>query len=335
MLLKWTFEKLQIEALKYKTKGEFMKGNRAAHSAAKKRSYYALICSHMPDHMDQSGENNPFFKWTKEELQKRANKYLNRREFEKYDSGAYQAAHKRGYFDELCTHMSPSKTKTYTLEQLIIEADKYSTLCEFRKGSYGAYLTAHKRGLIDTIRKKMPPSPNKAYTLEEILLESRKYNSRNEFAKESPSIYNAVRKKGKNFLDKACSHMKRPSISSPEKAILEEVQKYFPNAKKFRATKLKIPRKSYIKILEVDILIPELKKAIEYDGGWHHSFEGLKRGHPTWKEEDIKSYHEIKDKAFLALGIEIFHIKEQEWKRNKEDCIKRCLIFLGISDLCI
>jgi hypothetical protein len=78
-------------------------------------------------------------------------------------------------------------------------------------------------------------------------------------------------------------------------------------------------------------LVSELGLAIEYDGRYHHSLEGLKRGHPTWKLEHLKRYHEIKDAAFLALGIKIHHVKDKEWRKNPQNCIRGCLEFLGIS----
>ena len=79
----------------------------------------------------------------------------------------------------------------------------------------------------------------------------------------------------------------------------------------------------------MDILVEELGKAIEYDSTRFHSFEGLKRGHPTWPDEDIKNYHQIKDNAFLELGIKVLHVTQDEWYKNKEACIQRCLEFLG------
>ena len=46
--LKWTKELLIEEALKYKTKWEFVKGNLGAYDAAHKRGLLKEICSHMP-----------------------------------------------------------------------------------------------------------------------------------------------------------------------------------------------------------------------------------------------------------------------------------------------
>ena len=47
-----------------------------------------------------------------------------------------------------------------------------------------------------------------------------------------------------------------------------------------------------------------------------------------WSDEDIRNYHEIKDSWFASNGIQILHIKEEDWIQDKEACIKKCLDFL-------
>lgn len=276
-------------------------------------------------------------KRTFEDLRERALRYFTRGEFQEKDFNAYQIASKRKIIDEICSHMPRHVDQSnnnnpnfkWTLVDLQLEADRYPDRGSFKKGSPKQYDSACSRGLLDTICVNMPRPSNKAYTVEELISIIKKYSTIEEFRRERSGAYAvAVRR---TDWEEISSHMKRPSISSPEKTILEEVLKYFPEAKKFRAKKLKISGKEYIKTLEVDILVKELGKAIEYDGGWHHSFEGLKRGHPTWLDEHLAKYHEIKDGAFLELGIEILHIKQDEWKKDRQACISKCLIFLGVS----
>jgi hypothetical protein len=278
---KRTLKDLHIKALKYKTRGELQKYDFNTYQIIVKRKLLDKICSHMPKRIDQSGKNNPRFKWTKEKIQKEANKYKTRKDFKKNSSRAYNAACDKKILNQVCKKMLPVSNRPYTLAEIKQEALKYKTIKDFRSNNVSLYSIAWKRGVLDQI----------------------------------------------------CSHMIRAKISSPEKTILEEIKKYYPNAKKFLAKKLNIIDKSYIKKLEIDILIPELNKGIEFDGRYHHSFEGLKRGHPTWKEEDIKNYHQIKDDAFENLGIKILHIKENDWRKNSKDCIKKCLNFLK-GDLC-
>ncbi len=97
--------------------------------------------------------------------------------------------------------------------------------------------------------------------------------------------------------------------------------------------KVKIPNKSYIKGFEIDIFVPELNKGIEFDGKYHHSFEYMRVDpkRAKWSDNDIHNYHEIKDAWFASKGIQILHIKEEDWNKNKELCVKRCLKFLNIS----
>ncbi len=91
--------------------------------------------------------------------------------------------------------------------------------------------------------------------------------------------------------------------------------------------------KPHIKGFDIDIYIPELRKGIEFDGTYWHSFSGLSRSRIDWPHEDIENYHQIKDKYFLSKGIHAFHVIEEDWIINKEKCIKECLEFLNAKEL--
>lgn len=280
MRKKRTFEDLHERALRYKTRGEFQKNDFNAYQIACKRgkNFFDKVCSHMPDRVDQSGENSPVFKWSIKKIQAEADKHPDRATFKKKGSKAYNAACDRGILETICKNMPDASNKAYTRIELDILAKDYLTISDFREVHPGPYSVAVKR----------------------------------------------------DDWDEISFHMKKPTISIPEKAILEAVQKYFPEAKKFRANKLKIPGKEYIKSLEVDVLVKSLGKGIEYDSERFHSLEGLKRGHPTWPEEHVQRYHEIKDEVFKSLGVDILHITQKEWKRDKQACIDKCLKFLGV-----
>lgn len=69
---------------------------------------------------------------------------------------------------------------------------------------------------------------------------------------------------------------------------------------------------------ELDIFIPDLKIAIEFDGTYWHQ-EGVTK--PI-------GYHDRKDQMCHNRGITIYHIKESDWDRNKDevkDVIKKLL----------
>lgn len=272
-------------------------------------------------------------KRTFEELKEESLKYSRRVDFAKGNPSAYNAARKTSNFDEICSHMGPSLRRAPTLEELIKEALIYRTRGEFKKNSPNKYKIASKRTDFDQICQHMGESLRKSRTDFELHKEAMKYESRIDFIKGSHNQYEVARQRGPDFLNLICSHMKYPTISSPERTILEEIRKHFPEASKFRATKLKISGKPHLKWLEVDILVKSLGRAIEYDSERYHSFESLKKGHPTWPIDDVEEYHEIKDFVFLSLGIKILHIKEKEWNVDHRACIDKCLVFLR-GDLC-
>jgi len=120
-------------------------------------------------------------------------------------------------------------------------------------------------------------------------------------------------------------------VSKGELELSNIIRGVYPDVKKKRDGKVKIENKPHIKGFEIDIYIPALKKGIEYDGKYYHSFERM-RADPDkalWSDDDIRNYHKFKDDWFLSLGIKILHIKEEEWDLDKESCIKRCLDFLA------
>ena len=61
-----------------------------------------------------------------------------------------------------------------------------------------------------------------------------------------------------------------------------------------------------IKPLELDIYLPDDKLAIEYNGLYWHSFNSV--------ETENKDYHLIKTEKCKELGIQLFHIFENEWQ---------------------
>jgi len=96
----WTLEKLVEVAAKFTTRGDFRKGASDAYQAARKRGLLDQICSHMAP--SKTGK-----KWNKAATSLEASKYLHRSDFENGSSGAYDAALKNSWLDEVCCHMSP------------------------------------------------------------------------------------------------------------------------------------------------------------------------------------------------------------------------------------
>lgn len=61
--------------------------------------------------------------------------------------------------------------------------------------------------------------------------------------------------------------------------------------------------------LELDVYLPEINKAIEFNGDYWHSFDLSKK------------HDEIKKKECEKLDIDLLVVKEYDWKNNKESCL--------------
>ena len=97
----WTKEHCAEEAKKYSTRTQFQRMASGAWNAANKKGWLDEICSHMEIRWQR--------KWdTKEKCAKEAQKYTSRTDFQRYSSGAWNAANKHDWLDEICSHM-----KTY------------------------------------------------------------------------------------------------------------------------------------------------------------------------------------------------------------------------------
>lgn len=268
-------------------------------------------------------------RWTNEELLLEALKYQTRSEFAKESPYAYNALRKEKLLDKACSHMI-GKLHFWKNEELRVEALKYKTRYEFQLGSRNAHAAAQRRGILDQICSHMK-SIFIFWAFEELEKEASKYNSRREFEIKGNSAYQASGRMG--ILDRICKHMQTPrGTSSLEKELMSRIKKQHPSAKKFKDTRVTIEGKPYIKGFELDIKLGN--KAIEFDGEYWHSFNGLRKGRnkKNWPIEDLHNYHQIKDEYFLSQGIQVLHIKEEDWNLNKESCIKRCLEFLGNSN---
>lgn len=285
----WKFEELQEEALKYKTRAEFAKKNTGAYLSSKRRGFYDQITSHMPIRVDQSKENNPNSFWTLDKLIEEALKFKSKKEFRKGNPAAYLAATRNKDYHKISSHM-PKK------------------ICI--KGSN---------------------NPNYVWTSEMLSEEALKYKTRGEFQKNNPSaLYTAWKRQ---LLNQICSHMKDSGNSSiAEINIFDRVQDFYPKTQKLRDRKVKIENMPNIKGFDLDIYVPELRKAIEFDGLFFHSIKGLKWGRSKWSDEELQGYHEFKDNWFTTKGIQILHIKEKDWIDNREKCIDKIEEFLGITN---
>jgi len=94
----WNREKLQEEANKHKTRGEFRKNKSAYSAALSKKLIDELFKNHSNNGFDIKVNKKGY--WTFDRLQEEANKYITRGEFQKKSTG-YKIAYKNRLIDEL------------------------------------------------------------------------------------------------------------------------------------------------------------------------------------------------------------------------------------------
>ena len=320
MNTKWTYDKLQKEALRFKNKGAFYEKSGSAYAIALRRKILDQICSHM---------ENRLIHWTINSAKKEALKYKTRGEFAINSPNAYNWSRKNGSLEQICSHMKAMYIY-WTNEMLQEKALLYKTRSAFEKSDFHAYTTSLNRGVMDEICSHMA-NLYIYWTSDSLLLEALKYSTRTEFARKSSSAYNIAL--SRNILNEICKHMKLikggPSIAERELFML--IKSFHPTTKKTRDRKVNIVGKPYIKGFEIDIFIPELNRGIEFDGKYHHSFKYMRADNRKnlWSDDDIRNYHEIKDSWFASKGIQVLHIREEDWIKDKEACIKHCFEFLS------
>lgn len=103
----------------------------------------------------------------------------------------------------------------------------------------------------------------------------------------------------------------RPTTSGPEK----EIANYLENILGYEII---TSDRKLIKPYELDIYIPELNTAIEFNGDYWHSIE----------QKDIE-YHQRKSLMALRNGIRLIHIYEYEWNANKNELLARLCSMLN------
>ena len=195
---RWPKEKCQAEALKHNTRSAFFKKSNGAYNAARINGWLDEVCSHMTSTRKSKGY------WTKERCHEEALKFKTKTEFKIESRSAYESALKKGWLDNICSHMeSLKKIKGYWgKDRCREEALKYKTRSEFRIKSRSAYSSSLRKGWLEDVCSHMQSN---VWTKEKCYQEALKCKTRTEFSKNSFGAYNAARRKG--WLDEACSHM--------------------------------------------------------------------------------------------------------------------------------
>jgi hypothetical protein len=152
------------------------------------------------------------------------------------------------------------------------------------------------------------------WTDDSALEEAKKHTSRTEWSKNSSS-YSYAQKKGS--VDKFCSHM---SINNNHSLAEKNITNWLQSLNITEIKSLRIGKKS------LDIYLPQLNLAVEYNGLYWHAeellavrlFERPFSSLSITEKSKVRNYH--LDKTLLAKenGIRLIHIWEHEWITSKD-----------------
>lgn len=156
---------------------------------------------------DKKARQKPFGYWNKERVRREALKYTTRTEFAIKSCGAYTAALKKGWIDEVCSHMIVKWQKKWANYKICCEeAKKYKTRTAFQRECNGAYTYALRHGFLNEICSHMKLIWKRKWdSYEACQKESLKYKTRQAFQKGCDGAYTYALRHG--FLDEICTHM--------------------------------------------------------------------------------------------------------------------------------
>ena len=148
--------------------------------------------------------------WSFDRCNEEARKYAKRSHFKNQSPSAYGAARKKGWLDEICTHMDLSRTQKKTvwsnLEDCKTEASKYRNRSDFQSRNKVAYTIAKEKGWLDLLFD-IPSTAHHSWWNDKARChaEALKYTSMSDFIEYANGAYASVLKHG--WKDEVCSHM--------------------------------------------------------------------------------------------------------------------------------
>jgi hypothetical protein len=139
---KWTKEACIAAAKEFSSRSAFAKSAASAYSSSRKNGWLDDACSHMDLLIEHE-------KWSNiDACRTEALKCKTKTMFNKLAPGAYASALKKGWLNEICSHM-PKIPDWSSKDAVAAEASKYLKRSHFEKGSSGAYSVARKNKWLD------------------------------------------------------------------------------------------------------------------------------------------------------------------------------------------
>lgn len=193
--IKWTYDVLRKEALKYKSRREFQLKNPKAYGAALRYKIMDDITKHMGKRKNE--------KISSENLIKIAKEYDNLKTFREREPNIYQLILKRNLLEPATSHME-RKYNFLSDDELRDIAQKYKSKVDFLTNDLAAYTQASRRGILDIITSHYKKT-RESWTIDKIKKIASTYEKVSDF-KKTPA-YQAAHRMG--ILDDVTKHMVR------------------------------------------------------------------------------------------------------------------------------
>ncbi len=147
----WTIERIREDSLKYVNIGQWSHSSGGAYTASIRLGINEECCSHMELKMKPKGY------WTEEKVIKESAKYSCPTEWQKCDSGSYNAARRLGVYDKCCElSYSMKKLIRRTNDDILAISKTYKNVKEWKQNDINSYRSALVRGIINECVSHMP-----------------------------------------------------------------------------------------------------------------------------------------------------------------------------------
>ncbi len=197
--LLWTLDACKKDALKYKSRTEWVQRSPGAYSSARTKGWIDECCVHMRVRKLENGT------WTLENCKKDALKYETKGDWKKHSGAAYGIAWANEWLVECCAHMRIIRNRKgyWTLDLCKVQARKYRTKNEWETKHAASCDAARRNGWFQECSAHM--IGNKHWTLDLCKAEGRKHRSKTEWMTMNGASYQTAYKKG--WLEECCDHM--------------------------------------------------------------------------------------------------------------------------------
>jgi len=143
-------------------------------------------------------------KWTREAVLADARRFASKRQWQLASGSAYTIAHRRGWLDEACAHMSPRWQPRWDKAAVLASAKKHSDRTAWKTAELGAYKAAQRNGWMLEACAHMEVK-HRDWTLESLKASAASYPTRGAWKEADGAAYKAARDHG--LLEEVCAHM--------------------------------------------------------------------------------------------------------------------------------